>query len=158
MNKIFINGDPVKTLSRDKLFGKYQHNLLVKSPLQFRLVCGESINVEDEERVFNTIQNISNSTTNNWPGHIIGNIFTRLQVQIRCKGKYACSGSTNDSALNDIHFVGEKLHSEESNTLFPYKLIEDFPHEWQAHLELIFFPLAKMCGGKKMTLELNFLM
>ena len=91
-------------------------------------------------------------------GHIIGNIFTRLQVQIRCKGKYACSGSTNDSALNDIHFVGEKLHSEESNTLFPYKLIEDFPHEWQAHLELIFFPLAKMCGGKKMTLELNFLM
>ena len=31
-------------MTRDKLYGTYKHNLLVRTPLQYRLVSGESIN------------------------------------------------------------------------------------------------------------------
>ena len=42
-------------MTRDKLYGKYKHNLLVHAPLQYRLVSGEAINCEDEEQVFKLI-------------------------------------------------------------------------------------------------------
>ena len=45
-------------MTRDKIYGKYLHNLLVHAPLQYRLVSGESINCEDEERFFKTIRDM----------------------------------------------------------------------------------------------------
>ena len=123
-------------ITHDKLYGKYSHNLLVHSPLQIRLVSGDSINVEDEERVFNTIRNISNTTTNNWPGHIIANIFTRLQVTFRCKERYGYNSTTN-TIYNEINEIGKSLYSGEKNTLFQYHFIKDYPQEWFAHLERI---------------------
>ena len=38
--------------------------------MQYRTVSGESINCEDEERIFNSMKNITHSTTNNKPGHV----------------------------------------------------------------------------------------
>ena len=61
-------------ISRDRLFGKYQHNLCVHAPLQYRLINGETINCEDEERCFNLIKNITKETSDNKPGHLIGNL------------------------------------------------------------------------------------
>ena len=52
-------------MTRDKIYGKYLHNLLVHAPLQYRLVSGESINGEDEERFFETIRDITHGTSNN---------------------------------------------------------------------------------------------
>ena len=75
-------------MTRDKLYGKYKHNLLVHAPLQYRLVSGESINCEDEERFFNWIKSITQSTTNNRPGHLIGNLIVRLEVESQCREKY----------------------------------------------------------------------
>ena len=46
-------------MTRDKPFGKYAHNLLVHAPIQYRIISGESINAEEEERTFNTIQCIN---------------------------------------------------------------------------------------------------
>ena len=39
-------------LTRDKLYGKYMHNLLVHAPIQYRTVSGESMNCEDEEHIY----------------------------------------------------------------------------------------------------------
>ena len=75
-------------MTRDKLYGKYKHNLLVHAPLQYRLVSGESINCEDEERIFNSIKSITRNTTNNHPGHVIDNLIARQEVEAGCKKKY----------------------------------------------------------------------
>ena len=36
-------------VTREKLYGKYSHNLLVHAPLQFNIINGESINCEAED-------------------------------------------------------------------------------------------------------------
>ena len=56
-------------LTRERLYEKYMHNLLVHAPIQYRFVSGDSINTEDEERQFNEFKNICKGTTNNKPGH-----------------------------------------------------------------------------------------
>ena len=68
-------------MTRDKLFGKYAHNLLVHAPIQYRLINGESINAEEEERTFNTMKNINKNKTNNRPGHLIGNMIVRYECR-----------------------------------------------------------------------------
>ena len=64
-------------LTRERLYGKYMHNLLVHAPIQYRFVSVDSINTEDEERQFNEIKNTCKGTTNNKPGHFIGNIIVK---------------------------------------------------------------------------------
>ena len=46
--KAIINLEKLVNVSRDKLFGKYPHNILVHAPVQIRIVSGESINCEGE--------------------------------------------------------------------------------------------------------------
>ena len=62
-----------------KLYGKYAHNLLVHAPIQYRLISGESLNVEAEERMFKTKKDLTHNKTNFRPGHMIDNILTRGQ-------------------------------------------------------------------------------
>ena len=57
------------------------HKLLVHSPIQYRLINGQSVNCEGEERFFNTIKQITRSTSSYKPGHIIGNIIIRHQIE-----------------------------------------------------------------------------
>ena len=75
--------------------------LIVHAPIQYRLVSGASINCEDEERIFNSIKDITQSTTNNKPRHVIGNLIVRQEVEFACKQKYEFDLS-KDSTLNDI--------------------------------------------------------
>jgi hypothetical protein len=49
--------------------------------MQHRLISGRSTNVEEQERVFNTITNITKATSSFHPSHITGNIFVRLQAE-----------------------------------------------------------------------------
>ena len=123
-------------MTRDKLYGKYKHNLLVHSPLQYRLVSGESINCEDEERFFNWIKNITQSTTNNRPGHLIGNLIVRLEVESQCREKYEFD-SAKDSVLQEIHCLGVNLHADERNSIFRYEYIQENSADWQSHLQRI---------------------
>ena len=64
------------------------HNLLVHSPIQYRLVNGQSIKCEGEERYFNTIKSITGSTSSYRPGHSIGNCIIWHQVETRVKEKH----------------------------------------------------------------------
>ena len=73
-------------MTRDRFFGKYQHNLCVHAPSQYFLISGESINCKDEERCFNLIKNITKDTSNYKPGHLIGNLIVRQEIENQCKG------------------------------------------------------------------------
>ena len=123
-------------MSRDKLYGKYKHNLLVHAPVQYRLVSGECINCEDEERFFNWIKSITKSTTNNRPGHLIGNLIVRLEVESQCREKYEFD-SSKDSTLQEIHNLGVNLHADGRNSIFRYEYIQKNSADWQSHLERI---------------------
>ena len=116
-------------MNRDKLYGKNKHNLLVHAPLQYRLVSGESINCEDEERFFNWIENITQSTTNNRPGHLIGNRIVSLEVESQYREKYEFDLG-KDSVLQKIHNLGVNLHANERNTIFRYEYIQENSADW----------------------------
>ena len=102
-------------MSREKLYGKYPHNLLVHGPQQYRLISGESINVEAEERFFNLIKSITKRTTNNRPGHLIGNIIVRHEVESRSKQKYEHDPDQNKT-FNDISLMGSNLYKTETES------------------------------------------
>ena len=123
-------------MTRYKLYGKYEHNLLVHAPIQYRLVSGASINCEDEERMFNSIKNITQSTTNNKPGHVIGNLIVRQEVEFAYKQKYEFDLS-EDSTLNDIQRIGDNLYQIEKNSHFSCDFIHANSADWQPHLERI---------------------
>ena len=135
MKNIFDINKLSAKMTRDKLFGKYKHNLLVHGPLQLRMVSGQSINVEDEERMFNTLRSFSH-TTNNKPGHIIGNLIVRLQCEIQSKELFEYKRSRNE-VLNEIHDLGRELYGEEENSTFSFKYIKKNSSDWQSHLERI---------------------
>ena len=75
-------GTPPTAQSSRKLYhGKYLHNLVSHEPIQLRLISGQSSNAENEERIFNAIKGITNSTSSYRPGHVITNMFLRLQAE-----------------------------------------------------------------------------
>ena len=120
-------------ITREKLYGKYNHNLLVHSPLQYRLVSGKSINCEGEERFFNTIRGITNSTSNYKPGHIIGNVITRHQVESRCKEKYHFDDAVQIN--KDIQNLNDALEKYQYNTFITYDYIKNNVSDWQSHFK-----------------------
>ena len=64
-----------KQMSTRKFYGNYFHNITAHAPIQNRLISGRSANTEEQERVFNSINNITRSTSSDHPDHIIGNVF-----------------------------------------------------------------------------------
>ena len=118
-------------MTRDKIYGKYLHTLLIHAPLQYRLVSGESINCEDEERFFKTIRDITHGTSNNSQGHLIGNLIVRLEVESRCRE------GMNSIQVNEINDLGLSIHAKELNSLFSYEFIQQNSADWQSHMERI---------------------
>ena len=53
----------VNNISWRKLYGKYFHQITFHGPQQYRLVSGTASNCETEERMFNTIKGITNTTS-----------------------------------------------------------------------------------------------
>jgi hypothetical protein len=53
--------------------------------MQNRIINGRSSNVEEQERVFNTIENITKGTSSNHPNQLIGNILVRMQAEGKLK-------------------------------------------------------------------------
>ena len=123
-------------MSREKMYGKYQHNLCVHAPFQYRLTNCESLNCEDEERCFNAMKKITKDTTNYDPAHFIDNIFVRSQVEGRCQKLYKFSKKQN-ATFNAIATLGKEIEKSQSNTLFTYDFIKENLAEWQSHLERI---------------------
>ena len=110
--------------------------MCVHAPLQYRLVNGETINCEDEERCFNLIQNITKDTSNYKPGHVIGNLIVREEVESQCQEKYEFDREI-DSTLQVIRKIGKKVEEDQYNSLFTYAYIKKNSADWQAHLQMI---------------------
>ena len=103
---------------------------------QYRLISGESINCEDEERCFNLIKNITKDTSNYKPGHLIGNLIVRQEIESQCRERYDFD-QKKDSTLRDINETGKKVKETRYNSLFTYDYIQNNSADWQAHLQRI---------------------
>ena len=132
-------------LTRERLYGKYMHNLLVHAPIQYRVVSGDSINTEDEECQFNEIKNICKGTINDKPGHFIGNIIVRMKCESSAKQKFDDVKSI-DNTVHDINSMGNQLVKYRRNSLFEYKYVQKYFDDW--HLQRIAV-LVKTYGMKK---------
>ncbi|CAB4034270.1 Hypothetical predicted protein, partial [Paramuricea clavata] len=97
--------------------------------MQHRLISGRSTNVEEQERVFNTITNIAKATSSFHPSHIIGNIFVRLQAEKQMAACISKQEVTVSKVASSLPPYG--------NTIIPYEIIEKHTRSWQAHLERV---------------------
>jgi hypothetical protein len=80
-----VIGFQLKKLTCRKLYGNYFHNITSHAAMQNRIINGRSSNVEEQERVFNTIKNITKGTSSNHPNQLIGNILVRMQAEGKLK-------------------------------------------------------------------------
>jgi hypothetical protein len=78
-----VFGFKLKEMTTQKLYGNYYHNITCHKP--------------PKERIFNTITNITKSTSSYHPCHIIGNIFMTLQAE---KQMQAFQGSSFSKQKN----------------------------------------------------------
>ena len=125
----------IKSMTYRKFYGKYYHGLITHAPFKYRLVSGSAWNAEDEERVFNKIKQITANTSSNHPGHIIGNLFIRFQVE----QKHA-KDLKEDNEANTVQHQIYKLYNAMDklpNTVVPYEFMARKPRVWQAHFERI---------------------
>ena len=125
----------IKSMMYRKFYGKYYHGLITHAPFQYRLISGSASNAEDEERVFNKIKRITANTSSNHPGHIIGNLFIRFQVE----QKHAKDLKEDNEAKTVQHEISKLYNAMDKlpNTVVPYEFIARKPRVWQAHLERI---------------------
>jgi hypothetical protein len=101
--------------------------------MQHRLINGKACNVEEQERIFNTITNITKSTSSYHPSHIIGNIFIRLQAE---KQMQAFQGSSYLNPETSVSKLADSLPPY-GNTIISGDLIKKHIRSWQSHLERI---------------------
>ena len=74
-----VIGNP-KSLAERKLYGRYWHSITVHAAKKSRIISLKSINTEEEERHFNTLQGVT-KLTNRRPGDIITPSLVRLQSE-----------------------------------------------------------------------------
>ena len=106
-----------KKLTWRKIFGIYYHAITTHMPITFKYIALSSLNAEDDERQFSTINSISRGTSNRKSDHILSNSIIRMQAEKRCfvrSGKYRESRVSNFSKslppLPDTVFDSSWLH------------------------------------------------
>ena len=128
-----VFGFKLKEMTARKLYGNYFHDITSHAAMQHRLICGKSCNVEEQERVFNTITNITKTTSSNHPSHIIGNVFIRLQAEKQMDAFQSTSVAKQQSSVSKLASSLQPC----GNTIIPHKLIQKHQRSWQAHLEKV---------------------
>ena len=128
-----VFGFKLKELTTRKLYGNYYHNITSHAAMQHRLVNGKACNVEEQERIFNTITNITKSTSSYHPSHIIGNIFIRLQAE---KQTHAFQGASSLKQETSVSKLADSLPPY-GNIIISGDLLKKHIRSWQAHLERI---------------------
>ena len=136
MKELFDLSELSAAMTRDRLFGKYQHNLLVHSPIQYRLISGVSVACEEEERIFNILKGLTKGKSNFRDNHVIGNMIVRSQYKSRNKELYEFD-TEYVTCINDIQRAGKEVDKSQMNSLFEFEYIRTHSDDWQAHLERI---------------------
>ena len=104
----------VNKISWGKLYGKYFHQIICDGPQQYRLVSGTASNCEAEERVFNTIKGITNTTSSRHPSHIINNIILRCQSWENCLINDICLPSYGVNIDLSLNYMIQEETSREN--------------------------------------------
>ena len=122
---------PTKKLTMRKMIGVYYHDFTCHAGLMLRLISGQSSNAEEDERIFHHIKKITKQTTNYSPGHLVPNVFLRLQAEKEMNEQ-------NDVVRQQSFITSlSKSLPEPTNTRFPISLIRRHSRHWQAHLQNI---------------------
>ncbi|CAB4016641.1 Hypothetical predicted protein [Paramuricea clavata] len=98
-----------------------------------RIISGRSSNVEEQEQVFNTINNITRTTSSYHASHITGNVFIRLEAEKKMKAY-----QTPETDKQEAHLT--KLASTLpcfGNTTILQEMMVTSSSVWQAHSERI---------------------
>ena len=66
------------SITKQKMFGRYFHSLSVHAPVLYRQVALRSLNTELQERLFNTCNDITKTTSNRQANSILNNIIIRV--------------------------------------------------------------------------------
>ena len=103
-----------------KFYGKFFHDIIRHAPVQQRLICGLSANSENEERYFNTIKSIPNTTSNKKNEDILSNLFIRVQVEGKMK-----EIKSQDSEIGKIWQVIESA----GDSKIHFTIIKKYPYE-----------------------------
>ena len=126
-----VIGYETKQMSCRKFYGVYFHKMSAHAAIQHRLVSGKSCHAEEQERIFNAVTNITRATSSNKPGHIIGNVFLRIQAE-KEMGAYH---SENIVPKQQAHI--SKLAKSVPSLGNTFSTITSHSSSWQAHLERI---------------------
>ena len=122
-------GFQLRKMTVRKFDGTYLHDLTAHGPIQLRIVSGRSANAEEEERTFNTVKSITNTTSCYRPGHIISNIFIRLQAEEQLGRMEDCVAKQQSQVSRHIHFHHKRTQKSQRpssrNTLHPGR------HTWR---------------------------
>ena len=124
-----------KGLQSRKMFGKYYHALTTHCPQQFRIISGRSSNTEQEERTFNFLKNVSSSTSNHDPNHVIKNSIIRMQVTYNNGNEFTTK--ERESTEKEITKLYKSQIAKKEKSIFLFNWIEKYPFMYQAHLERI---------------------
>ena len=128
-----VMGFSLKQMTTRKFYGNYFHNITAHAPIQQRLISGRSANTEEQERVFNSINNITRTTSSNHADHIIGNVFIRIHAEKEFK---ADQSVTSDAQEAQVSKLASSL-PDFGNTVIPKQMLVRNARPWQAHLERI---------------------
>jgi hypothetical protein len=129
-----VIGYHTKNISCRKFYGVYFHKISAHAAIQNRLISGKSCHAEEQERVFNAVTNITQSTTSKRPGHIIGNVFLRIQAEKKMGAYHSDNSVTKQQA--HISNLAKSLPPL-GNTVVPFVTLASSSSSWQAHLERI---------------------
>ena len=104
----------------------------------YRIVSGKSANAEQEERIFNTLKQITRTTSNQQPDSTLLNNIIRLQVRDQFNLK------TLTKEQHEIRKICQSL-PKEKNTIIPFWIIDKYRNEWQGLLQQISDYLLERC-------------
>ena len=118
------------SITKQKMFGRYFHSLSVHAPILYRQVALRSLNAELQERLFNTCNDITKTTSNRQANTILNNIIIRVQSESKL------ASNTLQKQEGEISALAASL-SPFTNSKFSKQWIRKHLLQWQAHLECI---------------------
>ena len=97
---------------------------------EYRIVSGRFVNSEREEALFTSMKNNTNKTSNHHANNVISNISIRHQTKNEVDNFTSVERKT--SYMHDIY---DSIKNTQKDSLIPFELTEDYPYEYQSHLE-----------------------
>ena len=118
-----------EVLTYRKLYGIYYHSITCHAAFTSRLISLSSVDIEEEERQFSTINAISKATSNGHPEHI-----PNCMIRTQAEKKFRCKKSCFVDQQSKIGKFAPHL-LDFPDTVIPQELLEI--EVYQTHLEWI---------------------